>query len=80
MRVDVAAGRVLDGWLPDWDRLSSEQRAAVLSGLRLFLPECPDGGAVELRTQTVSSCCAEYDVVAAVCASSGERLFEQRAT
>ena len=78
MRVDVAAGRVLDDWLPAWDRLSSDERAAVLSGLRLFLPECPDGGAVELRTETVSSCCTSYDVVAAVCTSSGDRLFEQR--
>ncbi|WP_225332713.1 hypothetical protein [Halomicrobium urmianum] len=77
---DVAAARVFeDEGLPGWSDLPARQKGQLLNGLRLFLETCPTGdGAVEFGTETVESCCRSYDVVAATCADTGERLFEQR--
>ncbi len=77
---DVAAARVFeDEGLPGWPDMSARQKGQLLNGLRLFLETCPTGdGAVEFGTETVESCCRSYDVVAATCADTGERLFEQR--
>lgn len=75
---DVAAARVFDDEEPRWDDLDPEARGRILDGLRIFLDTCPtDGGPVELGTETVESCCQSYDVIAATCAESGDRLFEQ---
>ena len=76
---DSAIAHVISDRLPTWDSLSTEDRARAITGLRVFLDECPDGGgAVTIRSETVSSCCSEHEVVAAVCEDSGERLFEQQ--
>ncbi|WP_226011501.1 hypothetical protein [Halomicrobium salinisoli] len=77
---DVAAARVFeDEGLPGWSDLPARGKGQLLNGLRLFLETCPTGdGAVEFGTETVESCCQSYDVVAATCADTGERLFEQR--
>lgn len=76
--VDIAIGELLPDRLSSWDQLSPERRAQLLFGVRLFLEDCPDdGGPVELREETVKSCCSEHEVVEAVCADSGARLFEQ---
>jgi hypothetical protein len=41
------------------------------------LDSCPTcGGTIRLGTETVSSCCREYEVVAATCADCDARLFE----
>ncbi len=77
--VDAAIGSVIPKYIDEWASLDPFDRARIIGGLRVFLPECPhDGGAVELRSETVSSCCSEHEVIEAVCAESGDRLFEQR--
>ncbi|WP_435334521.1 hypothetical protein [Haloarchaeobius sp. TZWWS8] len=79
LRVDVAGAYVLAETAPEqWADLDPVARGAVLNGLRVFLDECPEGGRVEFQEETVESCCNSYDVVALVCAESGERVLEQR--
>jgi len=75
---DVAAASVLADRDPSWAAREPEIRGQILNGLRLFLPTCPNGEDVELTEETVESCCQSHEVVAAVCAESGDRLFEQR--
>ncbi|WP_435348403.1 hypothetical protein [Haloarchaeobius sp. HRN-SO-5] len=79
LRVDVAGGRALAGFDREaWADLDPIARGRILNGLRVFLDDCPDGGPVEMKEETVESCCNSYDVVALVCADSGERVLEQR--
>ncbi|WP_435360101.1 hypothetical protein [Haloarchaeobius sp. DFWS5] len=79
LRVDVAGAHVLARVATDdWAELDPIARGAVLNGLRVFLDECPGGGRVEIQEETVESCCNSYDVVALICAESGERVLEQR--
>lgn len=76
---DIAAARVLADTEPQWATLSPAAKGQLLNGLRLFLETCPSGGGpVEFGTETVESCCQAYDVVAATCTETGDRLFEQR--
>lgn len=75
---DVAGGELLADWSPDWRSLSVAQRSAVLSGLRVFLTDCPTcGGPTTLGTDTVESCCRSIDVIAVSCEDCGTRLFEE---
>lgn len=75
---DVAAARVLEESDSDWNSLPPETKGQLLNALRLFLKTCPtSSGDVNFGTETVESCCQSYDVVAAECEDTGERLFEQ---
>ncbi|MBX0293798.1 hypothetical protein [Haloarcula nitratireducens] len=74
---DVAAARVLEENYDGWERLSVRRRGQVLNGLRLFLDTCPAcGGTPTFGTETVQSCCSEYDVAAVACGNCDARLFE----
>ncbi|WP_135305163.1 hypothetical protein [Haloarcula amylovorans] len=74
---DIAAARIATNDISNWERLSPNAKGQSLNALRLFLETCPTGnGDVELDTETVESCCQSYDVVAARCAETGDRLFE----
>ncbi|WP_435320083.1 hypothetical protein [Haloarchaeobius sp. TZWSO28] len=79
LRVDVAGARVIaETATESWAELDPVARGAVLNGLRIFLEECPGGGPVEMKEETVESCCNSYEVVALICADSGDRVLEQR--
>lgn len=81
LRVDIAGGHALAALDRDaWADLDPIARGRVLNGLRVFLEECPGGGTVEMKEETVESCCNAYEVVALTCAESGERVLEQRVT
>lgn len=74
---DVTAGRTLAERFDGWDELGGHERATVLSGLRVFLTECPlCDGPVEFGEETVDSCCRAYEVVAVTCADCDARLLE----
>ncbi|WP_327053756.1 hypothetical protein [Halomicrococcus gelatinilyticus] len=74
---DLAAARTLSEQYPCWDSLSVHSQSRVLSGLRIFLEECPDcGGTVVPKQETVESCCRSIDVVAVTCQDCGVRLLE----
>jgi hypothetical protein len=74
---DLAAGRELPAWLPEWERLPTQVRSQLLGGLRIFLDTCPDcGGPVVAGQETVESCCRSYEVVAASCEACDSRLLE----
>jgi len=76
---DLAAASVLVSSHPNWERLGVEAKSQLLSGLRLFLEDCPGcGGEPEFGTDTVESCCSKYDVAAVSCTDCGARLFETR--
>jgi len=75
---DSAAATVLAERYDTWGEMGPVAKGQVLSGLRLFLVDCPTGdGGVEFGQETVESCCSTHEVVAVTCAETGERLFEQ---
>lgn len=78
---DLAAGRLLEPRVDEWPALSFDQRLMVLSGLRLWLEQCPtcDSG-LGFGEEKVESCCKEYEVVAVTCTGCGSRLFEVNAS
>ncbi|WP_433631548.1 hypothetical protein [Halomicrococcus sp. NG-SE-24] len=74
---DLAAARELRDRYPDWEALTVDDQSRVLSGLRIFLEECPEcGGTVVPEQETVKSCCRSMDVVAANCQNCDARLLE----
>jgi hypothetical protein len=76
---DLAAANALVAYHPNWERLGVEAKSQLLSGLRLFIEDCPGcGGEPEFGTDTVESCCSKYDVAAVSCTECGARLFETR--
>ncbi|WP_324755991.1 hypothetical protein [Haloarcula montana] len=77
LRVDVAAARTLAEWTDEWAKLSPGARGETLAGLRVFVRECPDGSAATFTTETVESCCSNYEVVTVRCEGTGDRLLEQ---
>lgn len=76
LAADVAASRIADRWLPDWEGYDAERKGQILNGLRMFLERCPGGGGVSMTEEAVQSCCRPHTVFAVVCEESGERLFE----
>lgn len=75
---DFGSARLLSDLDDEWDDRSPQTKGELLTGLRLFLEECPqDGGEIEFKERTVESCCQAHEVLAAVCSESGERVFEQ---
>ncbi|MFC6719694.1 hypothetical protein ACFQGT_13095 [Natrialbaceae archaeon GCM10025810] len=75
---DVAASRVLEAWVPDWNEYEPHVKGTILNSLRMFLETCPTGGEIRMGEETVESCCTSHTVVAVTCEETGERLFEQR--
>lgn len=74
---DVAAANELAGRVRGWPNFAVEQRGGVLTGLRLFIEQCPAcDGAVDVDEDVVRSCCRSFDTIAATCADCGARLFE----
>lgn len=76
---DLGAANALQSYHPSWESLAIEAKGQLLSGLRLFIEECPScGGEPSFDTDTVESCCSRYEVAAVSCADCGARLFETR--
>ena len=74
---DLAAATELEGRYSSWKRLDLRQQSSLLSGLRLFLEQCPScDGPVTLNKEIVESCCRSANVVAATCQECSTRLFE----
>jgi hypothetical protein len=74
---DVTGSAVLDAHLSEWEEFNAQERAQLLTGLRLFVPKCPTtGSAVSMSDKTVPSCCSSRQVVALTCAE-GETILEQ---
>jgi hypothetical protein len=74
---DLAAHRTLSTWTDEWASVPGAARGRTLSAVRACLDSCPAcAGTIRLGTETVSSCCREYEVVAATCADCDARLFE----
>lgn len=74
---DLGSARLLSDLDDEWDDRSPQTKGEVLTGLRVFLEECPqDGGEIKFEERTVESCCQAHEVLAAVCSESGERVFE----
>lgn len=76
-RADLAAAKLLARRAGPWGGLDAEERGGLLTGLRLFVEQCPDcDGPVTVEEDVKRSCCRSFDVVAASCADCGARLFE----
>jgi hypothetical protein len=74
---DLAAHRTLSAWTDEWASVPGAARGRTLSAVRACLDTCPAcAGEIRLGTDTVGSCCREYEVVAATCADCDARLFE----
>lgn len=77
VKVDVAGARVLSNRSAEWNSFNPFARSHILSALRIFLDECPNGDPITFNEQTVDSCCSTYNVITAVCSENGDRIFEQ---
>lgn len=74
---DLAAHRALSEWTGGWVSVPDAARGRTLSAVRACLEICPlCAGDIRLGTETVRSCCREYEVVAATCVDCDARLFE----
>lgn len=79
-RADIAAARILHEYVAGWESATARQRSQLLSGLRLFLEECPAcRGPVRFGQEVVESCCRSIDVIAVTCQDCEARLFEMDA-
>lgn len=78
---DVAAQRVLEERIADWNDVPVDERSGVLRSLRVYLERCPScEGSVDLTTETQKSCCRSREYLVSECGDCGARLFEMRAT
>ncbi len=76
---DLGAANALQTYHSNWDALGIEAKSQLLSGLRLFIEDCPAcGGEPSFDTDTVESCCSRYEVAAVSCSDCDARLFETR--
>lgn len=74
---DIAAAQELRDRYPAWWDLTVAQQSKLLSGLRIFLEQCPScGGPISIGQEVVESCCRSIDVVAVTCNNCEARLFE----
>lgn len=78
---DLAAHATLSEWTDEWETVPGAARGRTLAAVRACLETCPVcAGDIELGTETVASCCREYEVVAATCTDCDARLFETDAS
>ncbi|MDJ1430854.1 hypothetical protein [Halostagnicola sp. A-GB9-2] len=78
---DIAASRVFESWIGDWETFDPAQKGQVLNSLRMFLETCPTtNGDIQMGEEVVESCCSSHKVFAVTCEDTGERLFEHRIT
>ncbi|WP_435118066.1 hypothetical protein [Halolamina sp. C58] len=76
---DIAASRVLQSWISDWNSYDSQHKGQLLNSLRMFLETCPTtGGDIQTGEEVVESCCSSHKVIAVTCEETEERLFEHR--
>jgi hypothetical protein len=76
---DVGAAALLAERDPLWERRPVPDQGRLLNALRLFIDRCPTcGGSPEFGTETVESCCTNYEVAAVECTDCDARLFETR--
>ncbi|MGQ3330944.1 hypothetical protein [Halorubrum sp. FL23] len=76
---DVGASRVLESWDTHWTEYEPTEKGELLNALRLFLDACPTTeGEIVFKEETVESCCSSYEVIAAVCEETDERIFEHQ--
>lgn len=76
---DIAASRVFESWVDDWDAFGPAQKGQLLNSLRMFLETCPTtGGDIQMGEEVVESCCSSHKVFAVTCEDTDERLFEHR--
>ena len=74
---DLAAHHALSERADGWDAVPGAARGRTLSAIRACLDTCPVcSSEIRLGTDVVSSCCREYEVVAATCLGCDARLFE----
>jgi hypothetical protein len=76
---DLGGALALREYYSNWSSLAIEAKSELLSGLRLFIEDCPAcGGEPRFATDTVESCCSQYEVAAVACSDCDARLFETR--
>ena len=74
---DTAAADVLRRRYGAWPSVTVQSRGQILSGLRLFLEQCPScDGPVAVDQSVVESCCRSLDVLAVTCQACDARVFE----
>jgi hypothetical protein len=74
---DLGAVPALRARDPEWTDRDRTEQGRILSGLRLFVADCPNcGGAPELGEETVESCCRRAQVYTYVCPDCDARLLE----
>jgi len=79
LTADIAASRVLQSEMADWENYSPSEKGQLLNSIRMFLETCPTtGGEIQIGEEVVESCCGSHKVIAVVCEETGERLFEHR--
>jgi hypothetical protein len=77
MVADLAACQVFAHRDDEWPERSPAERSQFAGGARLYLDFCPDcSGDASFDTDTVSSCCNDYEVATVSCEDCGVRLFE----
>ena len=78
---DVAAAELLEDRVSNWSHLSAVRRGQLLSGLRLFLTQCPGcDGSLSLDMNTVESCCSSREVLVLSCDECKTRILESDQT
>ncbi|MDL0138608.1 hypothetical protein PNP85_03675 [Halobacterium salinarum] len=76
---DIAASRVLQSQVSDWEIYEPREKGQLLNSLRMFLETCPTtDGDIQIGEEIVESCCSSHKVIAVSCEETGERLFEHR--
>ena len=74
---DTAAADVLRRRYGEWPSVTVQSRGQILSGLRLFLEQCPScDGPVAVDQSVFESCCRSLDVLAVTCQACDARVFE----
>lgn len=74
---DMAAMEVLEERITDWSTLTVEQRSRLVNSLRTFLEQCPNcGGPIEMKQETVETCCRSKEVIRSECRDCETRLLQ----
>ncbi|MFC7072995.1 hypothetical protein ACFQJ7_13005 [Halovenus rubra] len=76
---DAGGAIALEKFHRNWATLTVEAKSDLLSGLRLFIKDCPAcGGSPSFSSDSRESCCSQYEVAAVSCPDCDARLFETR--